>query len=131
MLDWTTIVGGIATVGAVVGVVLNNRRLSSCFIVWLVSNTLTAAVHADAGLWTLLARDVIFLVLAVEGLWRWRKAGTMTNERALEYAAGLCREIAKGGVDEAEDAAAKIERLLAALVRKRVRDQNRERCADA
>jgi nicotinamide riboside transporter PnuC len=67
------LVGLIATVLAVTGVVLNNRRRRSCFLLWLLSNTLTAAIHAHAGIWSLCARDVIFVALAVEGLWLWRK----------------------------------------------------------
>jgi nicotinamide riboside transporter PnuC len=65
--------GTIATVIAVVGVVLNNRRLRWCFLLWLVSNSITAIIHVHAGIWSLFARDVLFLLLAVEGWWRWRQ----------------------------------------------------------
>jgi nicotinamide riboside transporter PnuC len=57
---------------AVWGVILNNRRNRFCFYLWLVSNTLSLAVHVVAGLWGLALRDLIFLVLAVEGLRKWR-----------------------------------------------------------
>lgn len=66
-------VGGIATVMAVIGVLANNRRLRWCFIVWMVSNSLTLVIHAYASIWTLLARDVIFLILAVEGWIKWNE----------------------------------------------------------
>ena len=63
--------GTISTVFAVVGVMANNRRLRWCFLLWMVSNSLSLLIHAYAGIWSLLARDAIFLVLAVEGWIRW------------------------------------------------------------
>lgn len=65
--------GTIATVIAVVGVLLNNRRMRVCFAVWMVSNAITFGIHAAAGIWSLAARDAIFFALAIEGLYRWRK----------------------------------------------------------
>lgn len=65
------IIGIVATILAVISVVANNRRLRWCFIVWMVSNSLTLGIHAHAAIWSLLARDMIFLVLAVEGWIRW------------------------------------------------------------
>jgi len=68
-------IGAIATVLAVAGVVLNNRLNIWCFALWAVSNTLSAGLHVEANLWSLAARDVIFLVLAADGARRWsRKA---------------------------------------------------------
>ncbi len=67
-IDW---VGSIACILAVVGVILNNNKLSACFLVWIVSNTLCAVCHCRAKLWPLAVRDIIFIVLAVDGLWRW------------------------------------------------------------
>ena len=65
--------GVVATCLAVAGVLANNRRLRWCFYAWLFSNSLTLTIHVSAGIWSLAARDMIFLALAVEGLWRWRK----------------------------------------------------------
>ena len=67
-------IGTIATVIAILGVVLNNRRKRACFLLWLASNALSAGIHVSVGVWSLVARDVIFLALAVEGLWLWRRA---------------------------------------------------------
>jgi nicotinamide mononucleotide transporter len=61
----------VATVIAVAGVVLNNHRVRWCFALWLCSNAMSAAVHLDAHLWGMLARDSIFLLLAVHGWWAW------------------------------------------------------------
>jgi nicotinamide riboside transporter PnuC len=67
------LLGTIATILAVIGVVLNNRKLIGCFWLWLISNSITLFIHGQSGIWSLAARDLIFLVLAVEGLIRWRK----------------------------------------------------------
>jgi len=66
-------IGLAATALAVTGVVLNNRKRRECFMLWLVSNSLSLAIHLAAGIWSLALRDAIFLALAVEGLWLWRK----------------------------------------------------------
>jgi len=67
------IMGIVATVIAVLGVLRNNRRRRDCFILWLVSNLLTAGIHMYSGIWSLFARDLIFMVLAMEGLILWGK----------------------------------------------------------
>lgn len=67
------LMGTIATFLAVTGVILNNRKMIGCFYIWLVSNTITLGIHSYSGIWSLAARDLIFLVLAVEGLAKWRK----------------------------------------------------------
>ena len=71
-MAWTEIVGTIATVLAVTGVLLNNRRMIACFYIWIVSNSITAALHYNVELYSLLVRDVVFLALAFEGLYKWR-----------------------------------------------------------
>jgi len=65
------IAGMISTMFAVAGVVLNNRRLRLCFALWLVSNAVSLWIHVDAGVWSLAVRDGIFLLLAVEGWFKW------------------------------------------------------------
>ena len=67
------IIGLISSVLAVVGVLANNRRLRWCFILWMVSNAMSMAIHADAGILSLAARDAVFLALAVEGWFKWGK----------------------------------------------------------
>ena len=66
--------GVVATLVAITGVVLNNRRRRECFYLWLVSNSLTLAIHVAAGIWSLAVRDAVFLGLAVDGLIRWNRA---------------------------------------------------------
>lgn len=65
------IIGVISTILAVIGVLANNRRLRWCFLVWMVSNSLSLTIHAYTAIWSLAARDLIFLVLAVEGWIKW------------------------------------------------------------
>jgi len=67
------ILGLVSMVLAVSGVVLNNRKRLGCFWLWMVSNSISAYLHADSHIWSLLIRDVVFTILAVEGLIRWKK----------------------------------------------------------
>lgn len=67
------LIGAISTILGITGVVLNNRRLRLCFLIWIASNALSLAIHAHMGPWSLVARDAIFLILAVEGWFKWRK----------------------------------------------------------
>ena len=67
------IAGMVSMVLAVAGVILNNRRMIVCFYFWMISNMLSAWIHLDAGVYSLLARDVIFFILAIEGLIKWQK----------------------------------------------------------
>jgi nicotinamide riboside transporter PnuC len=69
---WTEILGSVATVVAVGGVLLSNRKNRACYLLWLFSNSATLLIHAYAGIWSLAARDLIFLALAVEGWILWR-----------------------------------------------------------
>jgi nicotinamide riboside transporter PnuC len=66
------IVSGAATIIAIAGVILNNRRRLECFYLWFVSNGLSLAVHACCGLWAMTARDAVFFILAVHGLYSWK-----------------------------------------------------------
>lgn len=66
-------IGTVATLIAIAGVWMNNRRRIECFYLWLASNALTLGVHVHAGIWSLALRDVVFLALAVDGLRRWRR----------------------------------------------------------
>ena len=56
---------------AVIGVLMNNRLVRHCFLIWMVSNALSAGLHIQMGMWSLAARDVVFFVLAVEGWMKW------------------------------------------------------------
>jgi nicotinamide riboside transporter PnuC len=64
--------GIITTILAVVGVVLNNRMDRKCFWFWIVSNAISCALHIHVGLWSLVVRDAVFLVLAFDGLAKWK-----------------------------------------------------------
>ena len=70
------IISTLATIIAIAGVILNNHRRRSCFILWLGSNSLTLAVHLYVGLWSMSVRDVIFLGLAVHGWAMWGRKAT-------------------------------------------------------
>jgi nicotinamide riboside transporter PnuC len=66
------ILGTIAGAIAVVGVILNNRKSTLCFKLWFVSNGLSFYIHLISGLYSMAFRDFVFIVLAFDGLRRWR-----------------------------------------------------------
>lgn len=68
------LLGLVGSAFAIAGVVLNNRMRIECFYLWLVSNSICAVLHGYTGLWSLVVRDVVFLVLAVHGWWQWSKS---------------------------------------------------------
>jgi nicotinamide riboside transporter PnuC len=74
-------VGLVASILAIVGVVLNNARRRSCFPVWWASNVLFAAIHLSTSpvVLTMVGRDLIFLALAISGFYQWRKARTVVE----------------------------------------------------
>ena len=65
--------GTISMVLAVTGVVLNNRKMIICFWFWMISNAMSGWIHFDSGVYSLMVRDAVFFVLAIEGLIRWGK----------------------------------------------------------
>lgn len=73
MCGMIELLGTIATVLAVSGVLLNNRHKIDCFKLWIVSNMLSAIIHWHTATWSLMIRDMIFVALAVEGIVLWRK----------------------------------------------------------
>ena len=80
-MAFVAIIGWLATVGAIGGVILNNYRLRWCFAVWFITNAISGGLHVrgylggDVAMLSLSARDAIFLLLAVHGWWAWgRKA---------------------------------------------------------
>lgn len=66
-------VGWFATGLSVVGVLLNNAQLWPCFLLWIVSNGLSAWIHHRKGPRSLMVRDLIFMALACVGLWQWTR----------------------------------------------------------
>jgi nicotinamide riboside transporter PnuC len=78
------LIGTIATVLAVVGVILNNRHKIECFGFWIASNLQSALIHLHTGTWSLMARDLIFLVLAIEGIHLWRSKRSCSKAQAIK-----------------------------------------------
>lgn len=75
------IIGTIATILAISGVLANNRRLRWCFIIWGASNSLSLVIHVYTPIWSLVVRDAIFLILAFEGWKKWGKKMDTEKER--------------------------------------------------
>lgn len=79
MNDILEAIGWLATVIALAGVWMNNRRRRACFILWLVSNALTFGIHSCVAMWAMAVRDLAFFVLAIHG---WRLWG---SRKVVEY----------------------------------------------
>lgn len=66
------LIGTVSMVLGIVGVIFNNRKMMICFYFWLVSNGLSAYIHLSGEVYSLFVRDLIYLILAIEGLLKWR-----------------------------------------------------------
>lgn len=78
MIPINEILGTLALILGVSGCLFNNRKLRICFVVWLISNALQAAIHirlilGGEDVLSLLARDIVFSILVIEGWVRWGK----------------------------------------------------------
>ena len=67
------LIGTLATIGAIIGVIANNRRLRWCFLIWFVTNAASLGIHVYVCVWSMAARDAVFMALAVDGWIRWGK----------------------------------------------------------
>ncbi len=67
------LLGILTLVLSVWGNLLINRRDRRGFAVWIASNACSLAVHWLTGVWSMTARDLIFTVLAIDGMVRWRR----------------------------------------------------------
>ena len=65
------VIGIISMCLSVTGVVLNNRKLKICFIFWVISNTFSGYIHYNSEVYSLLLRDFVFILLAIEGWFKW------------------------------------------------------------
>ena len=65
------IIGAITMILAVTGVILNNRKLRFCFVMWMLSNFFSGIIHIYTGVISMVIRDFIFFVLAIEGWFKW------------------------------------------------------------
>jgi len=64
----------VLTALSVFGVVLNIHRIQLCFVVWSITNTSWAIIDFRAGLYQQSALFVLYLLLSLWGLIKWRRA---------------------------------------------------------
>ena len=69
-MNWTWVL----TIASIVGVVLNIKKHRLCFLIWAITNFMWAIVDYQAGLYAQSALFGIYFLLALYGLWEWRKA---------------------------------------------------------
>jgi len=68
----TEIISFIASGIAITGVILNNRMSITGFKFWWISNLMSAFLHCQPGLYSLMIRDLVFFLLAVVGFVKWK-----------------------------------------------------------
>lgn len=61
------------TLASIIGTIANIFKKRWCFIIWLVTNSLWAVIDFCAGLYAQSFLFVICVILAIWGLWQWRK----------------------------------------------------------
>lgn len=52
---------------------MNVRKMSFCFVLWILTNTTWAIVDALAGYWPRFVLDVAYVALAIEGFRKWTR----------------------------------------------------------
>lgn len=72
-MNWFEILGLISLGFALIGSILNNRKMILCFPIWIVSNIIYFAMHFQIGVWSLALKDFVFFCICIEGYFRWRK----------------------------------------------------------
>lgn len=65
--------GTIGLLFAMAGCLLNNRKMISCFPVWMVANIVGVCIHYHLHLYSFVVKDLFFMYICVDGYIRWRK----------------------------------------------------------
>jgi nicotinamide riboside transporter PnuC len=73
----------LSVVFGLAGNVLINRRNTNGFRFWIISNFIAIFIMAMANLWWMMIMFIAYLVLAVDGLKKW-KSGLEPSERSLK-----------------------------------------------
>lgn len=81
-MHWTEPAAWATFAIAIAGVHLNNRRLRACFALWWISNAASFAIHIDAGMAGMAARDAAFFAMAVVGFRKWGKRTAVSTDCA-------------------------------------------------
>ncbi len=71
-MDITTFFEWFSSGLAIVGVLLNNKRIRWCFPLWFVSNIICLVLHYQVAYSGMMVRDGVFGILAVHGWFCWR-----------------------------------------------------------
>lgn len=64
------------TFASMTGVVLNIKRRRECFYIWAGTNASWSMVDAYHGIWSQACLFAVYWLLALWGLWEWRKGAT-------------------------------------------------------
>ena len=69
------LIGWVASVLAIAGVLLNNALDRRCFFAWTISNAISGWLHWRKRMWSQMFRDAVFFVLAIAGTIAWARKG--------------------------------------------------------
>jgi len=58
---------------AIVASILNNRKMILCFPIWMISNIICLIIHIHLGSQSLALKDIAFMVICIDGYFRWRR----------------------------------------------------------
>lgn len=71
-----------ATIVALIGTILNCKQIRACFYLWCVTNVMWLIWDACCGLWSRCVLDAVQLVLAVYGIYEWKKLESRSGDAA-------------------------------------------------
>lgn len=72
----------VATIVALVGTVLNCKQIRACFYLWTVTNIMWFCWDFYCGLWSRCVLDAVQLILAIYGIYEWKKIDSKRDSAA-------------------------------------------------
>jgi nicotinamide riboside transporter PnuC len=68
------------TILSLIGVILNTHQDRRCFYIWIVTNTSWAAVDFYKGIYAQGTMFILYLLLSIWGLYKWRHKAVHKSE---------------------------------------------------
>lgn len=69
-----------ATTVALIGTILNCKQIRACFSLWTITNVMWFVWDAYCGLWSRCVLDAVQFVLALWGIYEWKKLDAQRSE---------------------------------------------------
>lgn len=71
-----------ATIVALIGTILNCKQIRACFYLWTVTNAMWFGWDAYCGLWSRCVLDAVQFILAIWGIYEWKKLDAQRSSDA-------------------------------------------------